>query len=636
MRPEHPARLIAILSAWLLLACSSSGVPTATVSGNGGNDGTAGNGGGGGGGILGTGQTVRPDAALDQTPSGCGDGILTKDEACDDHNTLSNDGCSADCRRVEPGYSCFPVGQPCHQIARCGDGVKVPPEQCDDGNTVAGDGCSPICQIETGFQCSGTQPNDPNDTSTSVCTPTVCGDGKVEGVESCDDGNSLPFDGCSADCQNEPDCRDDACILKCGDGIVVPGEECDDGNNVDGDGCSKDCKIERGWSCPQPTLVDKLMLPVIYRDFRYHTPPEFEASVPIETTAVLGMVNEDLDVDGKPVYSGLGGNSHITTAGAFAEWYRDLPGINHSTASKLALWDNGRGGNVNRYGANGEQWQETISADWCGSVGYEVEDPNGNSQPCTFAYGQTVCDADAALGYTLLKCASDGTSYSATFAINLDGNPFFFPVDDDLFTPMNERSIATIPAYYDPAMTKPHDVDADGNERMHNFSFTSEVRYWFRYDKNLFSRLDVTGEDDVWVFMNKKLALDLGGVHAPLEGSVTLDADTASGLGLADGNVYEVAIFQAQRQTSESSYKLTLTAFNAAPSQCASRCGDGIVSLGEECDDGVNAGGYGQCGRDCKLGAYCGDGIVQPAEDCDDGINNGHPCPSGCRNLIDN
>jgi len=157
------------------------------------------------------------------------------------------------------------------------------------------------------------------------------------------------------------------------------------------------------------------------------------------------------DGDGKPVYSGLGGNSHITSASSFDEWYRDRPGINHSTASKLALWDNGRGGNVNRYGANGEQWQATITADWCGTVGYEAKDPNGNPQPCTFAYGQTVCDTDAVLGYTLLACASDGKSYSATLAIKLDGNPFFFPVDDDLFTPMSERSIATIPVYYDPA-----------------------------------------------------------------------------------------------------------------------------------------------------------------------------------------
>jgi cysteine-rich repeat protein len=102
---------------------------------------------------------------------------------------------------------------------------------------------------------------------------------------------------------------------------------------------------------------------------------------------------------------------------------------------------------------------------------------------------------------------------------------------------------------------------------------------------------------------------------------------------MTNGNVYEVAVFQAERQTTSSSYKLTLTGFNAAPSDCIPTCGDGKVELGEECDDGVNAGGYGQCGPGCKLTAsgYCGDGIVQTGEDCDDGVNNGNPCPSGCR-----
>ena len=60
----------------------------------------------------------------------------------------------------------------------------------------------------------------------------------------------MPFDGCSADCQNEPNCKGDACILTCGDGIVFDDEECDDGNNLDGDGCSKDCKVEAGYVCP--------------------------------------------------------------------------------------------------------------------------------------------------------------------------------------------------------------------------------------------------------------------------------------------------------------------------------------------------------------------------------------------------
>jgi hypothetical protein len=88
MRPEHPARLIAILSPWLLLACSSAEV--SNPSGNGGNGGTAGN--GGGGSFLSTGQSALPDADLSARPRGCGNGILTEDEACDDHNTVSNDG----------------------------------------------------------------------------------------------------------------------------------------------------------------------------------------------------------------------------------------------------------------------------------------------------------------------------------------------------------------------------------------------------------------------------------------------------------------------------------------------------------------------------------------------------------------
>jgi len=103
---------------------------------------------------------------------------------------------------------------------------------------------------------------------------------------------------------------------------------------------------------------------------------------------------------------------------------------------------------------------------------------------------------------------------------------------------------------------------------MHNFGFTSEVRYWFVYDQSNSYRLDFFGSDDAWIFINRKLAVDLGGVHAPVEGWGTLAADTASSLGLADGNLYEIVVFQAQRQTAGSSYRLTLSGFNPASSEC--------------------------------------------------------------------
>ena len=113
---------------------------------------------------------------------------------------------------------------------------------------------------------------------------------------------------------------------------------------------------------------------------------------------------------------------------------------------------------------------------------------------------------------------------------------------------------------------------------------------------------------------------------------MTLDATTANTYGLADGKVYEVVVFHAERHVTGSSYKLTLSGFSLAPSECRPVCGDGILGIGEECDDRTNAGGYGKCGPGCKLDGFCGDGIRQPEfESCDDGVKNGVDCPSGCR-----
>ncbi|MBA2540580.1 MAG: tandem-95 repeat protein, partial [Deltaproteobacteria bacterium] len=72
----------------------------------------------------------------------------------------------------------------------CGDGIVIAPEECDDDDTDPGDGCSAICEVEDGFDCTG---------SPSVCT-TVCNDGIETFDEACDDGNQSNTDGCTTLC----------------------------------------------------------------------------------------------------------------------------------------------------------------------------------------------------------------------------------------------------------------------------------------------------------------------------------------------------------------------------------------------------------------------------------------------------
>jgi len=133
-------------------------------------------------------------------------------------------------------------------LAVCGNAEWEEGETCDDGNTVDGDGCSADCSSDE-----------------------RCGNGIVDDPagEVCDDANTRNGDGCNADCTSDETCGNgvvdlgvgevcddgneadgDGCSADClegpvcGDGLFTPPEACDDGNTTGGDGCSADCSSD--------------------------------------------------------------------------------------------------------------------------------------------------------------------------------------------------------------------------------------------------------------------------------------------------------------------------------------------------------------------------------------------------------
>ncbi len=505
----------------------------------------------------------------------CGDGVVAGNEQCDDHNTDSGDGCSSSCA-VETGYTCTTPGQLCTRLAYCGNGIVDGADQCDDGNNASLDGCSATCKLEPGFACVST-----GSPPKSVCHPTVCGDGTKEGFEQCDDGNLIPYDGCSPSCTLETTCKGGTCTAVCGDGLKFPQEECDDGNTISGDGCSATCTLEKntGWTCTDVTAspAASLLIPILYRDMLYNG-----TSMAAPDGGVGGIGHPDFENPCCGNQTGL----VQTKLGADSE----------------PVWATNNGNFLS--GATNFCW-------WY----HEAGCVDGGTNP----YDKLVY-LDAANKPMTLQLDQQGVG-SNVYQFN---NQKFYPLDG---------------LGWNAGPTPQTGSDCDGSSG-HNFSFTSELHYAFTYSASApVATFNFTGDDDVWAFINGTLVVDLGGVHSASSASVTLDTNEASTLGLTDGGMYSIDLFQAERHTCASTYTLTLSGFTHTTTQCVTKCGDGIVAGNEVCDDGTNDGSYGGCLPGCTgLAPRCGDAHTDAThgEQCDDGIENGatgDPCSATCKLL---
>ena len=129
----------------------------------------------------------------------------------------------------------------------CGDGILSRNEQCEDGNQIDGDGCSSACQleaIEAGEMLAGEMLAGEMLAGEMLAGEMLAGEmlaGEMLAGEMLA-GEMLAGEMLAGEMEAGSD------GLLCGDGVVGLGETCDDGNQEDGDGCSAACQVE-GNSC---------------------------------------------------------------------------------------------------------------------------------------------------------------------------------------------------------------------------------------------------------------------------------------------------------------------------------------------------------------------------------------------------